>query len=212
MRILFIVCAAMGISFLLIAQTSQQSSSTLSPALVGTATNGQTVIHAHQSEIYMKSNVYVWSEAVRVDNPQMQLKCELLTVEAPKLDKNQGKYNRATAETNVIIDWTDEKGTNHATADKAVYTYALTNIAVPPLELWQTNAFVVLTGNSSVSNAQQGLYRADPIIWDRIRDIIYTSNFQEGIFFQNSTNNPGLFDTKMPNDKTAPKTPRTTPK
>lgn len=212
MRILFITCVALGISFILVAQTSLQSSSTLSPALVGTATNGQTIIHAHQSEINMRSNIYVWSEAVRVDNPQMQLKCELLTVEAPKLDKNQGKYNRATAETNVIIDWVDDKGTNHATSDKAVYTYALTNIAVPPLELWQTNAFVVLTGHSVVTNSQ-GAYRADPIIWDRIRDVISTTNFQEGTFNQNDTNNPGLFDTKMPNDKTAPKTtPRTVPK
>ena len=202
----------MGISFLLIAQTSVQSVSIQSPALVGTATNGQTIIHAHQSEIYMKSNVYVWSEAVHVDNPQMQLKCELLTVEAPKLDKNQGKYNRATAETNVIIDWTDDKGTNHATSDKAVYTYILTNVAVPPQELWQTNAFVVLTGHAVVTNSQ-GAYRADPIIWDRIRDVISTTNFQEGTFNKNDTTNPGLFDTKMPNDKTAPKTaPKTPPK
>ncbi|HWC58233.1 MAG TPA: LptA/OstA family protein, partial [Verrucomicrobiae bacterium] len=144
MRILLIVCAAMGIGFILVAQTSLQTAPTQSPALVGTATNGQTIIHAHRSEIYMKSNVYVWSEAVHVDNPQMRLSSELLIVEAPKLDKNKGKYNRATAETNVVIDWTDDKGTNHATAKKAVYTYILTNVAEPPQELWQTNAFVVL--------------------------------------------------------------------
>jgi len=205
MRILFIACAAMGISFILLAQTTFQSSPTQSPALVGTATNGQTIIHSHQSEIFMKSNVYVWSEAGRVDNPQMQLKCELLTVEAPKLSLGKGKYNRATAETNVVIDWFDDKGTNHATADKAVYTYALTNLAEPPQEIWRTNAFVVLTGNAVVSNAMQGVYRADPIIWDRIRDVIYTTNFQEGVLYPNKTNNSGLFDTQMPNDKPAKK-------
>jgi lipopolysaccharide export system protein LptA len=205
MRILFFICAAFGLSFILVAQTSVQTAPTQSPALVGTATNGQTIIHSHESRIYMKSNVYVWGGAVRVDNPQMQLSCELLTVEAPKLDKNKGKYNRATAETNVVIIWTDDKGTNEATADRAVYTYTLTNTAAAPPEIWETNAFVILTGNPAVSNAQQGVYRADPIIWDRIRDIIYTTNFHEGIFYQNDTNSPGLFDTKMPKEKPAAK-------
>jgi lipopolysaccharide export system protein LptA len=205
MRILLIVCVALGVSFILVAQTTLQTSPTQAPALVGTATNGRTVIHSHQSVLDRRSNVYVWSEKVTVDNPQMQLWCELLTVEAPKLDKDRGKYNRATAETNVVIDWTDDKGTNHATADKAVYTYTLTNLAKPPQELWQTNAFVVLTGNAAVSNAQQGVYRADPIVWDRIRDIIYTTNFHEGVIYHNDTNNPGLFDTKMPKDKPAKK-------
>jgi lipopolysaccharide export system protein LptA len=203
MRILLIVCAALGVSFLLMAQSA--STSTQAPALVGTATNGQTIIHSHQSQIYMNSNVYVWSEDVRVDNPQMQLKCEVLTVESPKIDSEKGKYNRATAETNVVIDWTDDKGaTNHATSDKAVYTYVLTNLAVPPEAQWQTNAFVVLTGNP-VLNSAQGVYRADPIVWDRIRNIISSTNFHEGIIKPTGTNSAGLFDTTSPKPKPAPK-------
>jgi lipopolysaccharide export system protein LptA len=205
MRTLFIACAAMGISYLLLAQTSvQPSSTTEAPALVGTATNGQTIVHSHQSEIFYRSNIYVWRDAVWVDNPQMQLKCELLTVEAPKLDSGKGKYNRATAETNVVIDWFDEKGTNHATADKAVYTYVLTNLAEPPAEMFQTNAFVVLSGNSVLSNTQ-GVYRADSFIWDRIHGTISSTNFKEGVINPNSANTPGLFDSQTPKNKTAPK-------
>ena len=55
----------------------------------------------------------------------MKLRCELLTVKSPELT-NGNKFNLAIAETNVIIDWVDEGGTNHATAAKAVYTYVLT--------------------------------------------------------------------------------------
>jgi lipopolysaccharide export system protein LptA len=203
MRTLLIICAALGASFVLMAQSG--STMTQAPALVGTATNGQTIIHSHQSRIFMRSNVYVWSEAVRVDNPQMQLKCELLTVEAPKIDSEKGKYNRATAETNVVIDWVDDKGaTNHATSDKAVYTYVLTNVAVLPEVQWQTNALVVLTGDPIVANAQ-GVIREDPLIWDRIRDVIYSTNFHEAIINPGGTNSPGLFDTTSPKTKPAPK-------
>jgi hypothetical protein len=184
-----------------------QSGSTMTeaPALVGTATNGQTIIHSHQSEFFMKSNVFVWSEAVHVDNPKMQLKCELLTVEAPKMDSRMGKYNRATAETNVVIDWVDEKGQpNHATADKAVYTYVMTNLAAPPAEKWQTNALVVLTGNPVVTNAQ-GVLIEDPLIWDRIRDVIYSTNAKSVTINPTSTNSSGLFDTTSPKPKPATK-------
>jgi lipopolysaccharide export system protein LptA len=197
------MCAALGASFVLMAQSGPVM--TQAPALVGTATNGQTIIHSHQSQIFMRSNVYVWSEAVRVDNPQMQLKCELLTVEAPKIDSEKGKYNRATAETNVVIDWVDDKGaTNHATSDKAVYTYVLTNVAVLPEVQWQTNALVVLTGNPIVTSPQ-GVIREDPLIWDRIRDVIYSTNFHEAIINPSGTNSPGLFDTTSPKSKPAPK-------
>jgi lipopolysaccharide export system protein LptA len=196
MRILLIFCAILGVSFTLAAQIGAP---TQSPALVGTATNGQTIIRSLQNQIFMKSNVYVWRGNVRVDNPQMKLTCELLTVNAPKEDN--GKYYLAIAETNVVINWWDEKGLNHATSDKAVYTYTLTNVAVPPDERFETNAFVVLTGNPIVTNVQ-GTYRADPIVWDRINDVITSTNFIEGKSNPGQTTNaPGLFDTGVPKAK-----------
>ena len=73
------------------------------------------------AKFYYKLKTYIYRGNVRVDNPQMKLRCELLTVESPEL-KDGNKFNRATAETNVVIDWVDENGTNHATAAKAVYT------------------------------------------------------------------------------------------
>ena len=143
----------------------------------------------------------VYRNNVRVDDPKMKLTCELLTVEAPEV--GQGKFNRAIAETNVVIDWIDQQGLkNHATAEKAVYTYALTNLAVLPATQWQTNALVVLTGNPIVTNPQRR-FEGDPLIWDRVRDIVSSPNFHEMKIYQNETNKNSLFDTTAPKPKPA---------
>jgi lipopolysaccharide export system protein LptA len=192
MRTLLISGAVLGVALVLAAQTNPQPAATESPALVGTATNGPTEIQSRSGQFFLKSNVFVYRGDVRVDNPQMKLTCELLTVEAPKVD--QGKFNRATAETNVVINWWDDKGLNHATADKAVYTYTLTNVATAPDERWETNAFVVLTGNPYVTNSQFS-YRSDPLVWDRINDVITSTNFLEQKINPGQTNTTSLFDT-----------------
>jgi lipopolysaccharide export system protein LptA len=193
----------LGAAFALAAQTDSQSAApTQSPALVGTATNGPTTIQSDAGQFFLKSNVFVYRGSVRVDNPQMKLTCQLLTVEAPKVDS--GKFNRATAETNVVIDWTDDKGPNHATADKAVYTYALTNTAAAPETHWATNAFVVLTGNPVVTNVD-GTYRSDPIVWDRINDVITSTNFLKTEYYPRPTNAPAMFETTPPKTGASPK-------
>ena len=203
MRVLFVLCAVLGTAFVLAAQTnSRPSSPTQSPALAGSETNGPTVIQSDAGQFFLKSNVFVYRGNVRVDDPRMKLTCQLLAVEAPKVDA--GKFNRATAETNVVIDWTDDKGPNHATADKAVYTYSLTNTAAPPAENWETNAFVVLTGNPVVTNVD-GTYRADPIIWDRIKDVITSTNALKMQINPGQTNTPGMFDTKPSKPSASPK-------
>jgi lipopolysaccharide export system protein LptA len=203
MRLFFALCAVLVAGIALAVQTNSQSSaSTESPALVGTATNGPTIIQSDGGQFFLKSNVFVYRGDVRVDNPQMKLTCTKLTVEAPKVDT--GKFNRATAETNVVIDWTDDKGPNHATADKAVYTYTLTNTAPAPDEHWETNAFVVLTGNPVVTNVD-GTYRADPIVWDRINDVITSTNFLTMQVNPGKTNTSGMFETPAPKKSPTPK-------
>jgi lipopolysaccharide export system protein LptA len=196
MRIFFALCAVLGTSLVLAAQTTPQAATTDAPALVGTATNGPTTIRARQCEIHLNTKVAIYREDVHVDNPQMKLTCELLTVEAPTIAV--GKFSRATAETNVVIDWTDDQGTNHATANKAVYTKSITNIAIPPAIQWQTNDTVVLFGNPLVTNPQKGTFEGDPIIWDRITDVITSPNFHQMNINQTSTGSNGLFDTPAP--------------
>jgi lipopolysaccharide export system protein LptA len=201
MRTLLVFCLALGTGYFLIAQTSTGPAASQSPALAGTSTNGQTEIRSDNGgEFHYKLKTYIYRGNVRVDNPQMKLRCELLTVESPEL-ADGNKFNRATAETNVVIDWVDENGTNHATAAKAVYTYALTNLATLPEEHWQTNAVVVLSGDPFVIDGRSNTYQSDPLNWDRINGVISTPNVLDMKFKPNKTNSSGMFDTKMPNDK-----------
>src|SRR5882724_1758858 len=202
MRTLFVLCAVLGVGLVLVAQTTSQSTPSDAPALVGTSTNGPTTIKSRSCEIHLSSKMAIYREDVHVDDPQMKLTCELLTVEAPGV--SEGKFNRATAETNVVIDWIDAKGPNHATADKAVYTYTLTNIAVAPAIQWETNQIVVLTGNPVVTNTQQR-FEGDPLIWDRIKDVVTSPNFHEMKIFQSGTNKNSLFETTTPKPSNPPK-------
>ena len=195
---------ALGACCFLAAQANSQLVPSQSPALAGTSTNGETEIRSDNGgEFYYKLKTYIYRGNVRVDNPQMKLVCELLTIESPEM--KEGKFNRATAETNVVIDWVDENGTNHATAAKAVYTYVLTNLATLPEEHWQTNAVVVLSGNPFVIDGRSNTYRGDPINWDRINGVISTPNVLDMKFKPDKTNSSGMFDTKLPNDKPAAK-------
>ena len=195
MKTFFAFGLAAGAVCLLFMQGHAQPAPTESPALFGTATNGDTEILSDKGgEFYYKLKTYIYRGNVRVYNPQMKLTCELLTIESPEM--NEGKFNRATAETNVVIDWVDDNGTNHATADRAVYTYVLTNLATLPEQHWETNALVVLSGHPYVTN-KIGTWEGDPITWDRIRDVISTPAIQKSTIHP-STNSTGAFGPGAP--------------
>lgn len=210
-KIFWFVCVLAGIACLVRAQTNSLSGSA-SEARTATTSNSPptevrpTDIESRSGQFYLKTNFFVYRGDVHVDNPQMKLTCELLTIEAPTFA--QGKFNRASAYTNVIIDWVDDKGQpNHATSDKAVYTYVLTNTITGADPHWETNAAVVLTGNPVVTNTS-GTFRGDPIIWDRMSDTITSPNMVRMTINQNGTNNsPGFFETPAPSPKSG-----TTPK
>jgi lipopolysaccharide export system protein LptA len=98
----------------------------------------------------------IYHDHVRVDSPEMKLSCEWLAADLPQ---DGGRVTNIVAETNVVIDATDDKGQKmHAAGDKAVYVFALQNGA--------TNETVTLTGSARVENAQ-GWLTGDLIIWDR---------------------------------------------
>jgi len=98
----------------------------------------------------------IYHEHVRVDSPEMKLSCEWLAADLPQ---GGGHVTNIVAETNVVIDATDDKGQKlHATGARAVYAYAVQNGA--------TNETVTLTGSARVEYAQDVL-TGDVIIWDR---------------------------------------------
>lgn len=102
---------------------------------------------------------------VRVDDPQMKLTCARLVADLPQ---DGGHINHIVAETNVVIDFTDDKGqTNHATSDKAVYNFNVQGAV--------TNETVTLTGHAQVENAQ-GTLTGEPIVWNRANDNLIASN------------------------------------
>lgn len=212
MRVYFFICAVLVTPLIVRAQTDSAVITVVTNAPPPAKTNAsaelrQTEIQSKSCQFFMKSNVFVYRDDVRIDNPQMKLTCQLLTVEHPKMT-NGNQFERATAETNVVIDWMDDKGQNHATADKGVYTYVVTNLAMSPgTPILQTNATVVLTGNPVVTNTS-GTFAGDPIIWDRISGVISSPNMRNMIINQGETNTSGLFETPSSKpgktDNTAP--------
>jgi lipopolysaccharide transport protein LptA len=107
----------------------------------------------------------VYHGDVRVDSPQTKLTCAQLTVDFPQ---QGGRINHIVAETNVVIDHTDEKGaTNHITCDRMVYDYKVQDAV--------TNETVTFTGSPQIVDAQ-GTNTADVIVWDRGNGHIRESN------------------------------------
>jgi lipopolysaccharide export system protein LptA len=188
MKIYFAFFLALGAAGFLPVASPAQAAPNEPTALSGPSTTNQTTIRSDNgAEFHYKTKTYIYRGNVRVDSPQMKLTCELLTIEAPEFE--DGKFNRATAETNVVIDWVDNNGTNHATGEKAVYTFVATNLVKLPEKQYSTNSGVVLTGNpyAMVGGAE---LRSDPIIWDRVKDAIYAPKLQETVL----TTKTNLFD------------------
>jgi lipopolysaccharide export system protein LptA len=122
------------------------------------APRAPALIYADSADFDLSGHQVIYHRQVRVDDTQMKLTCEQLVADLPPAG---GRPNHIVAETNVVIDFTDTKGqTNHATGDKAVYTYQEQGGV--------TNVTVTLTGDPQpqVVNAQ-GLQAGDVIIWNR---------------------------------------------
>jgi len=82
----------------------------------------------------------VYHNHVRVTDAQMRLTCEQLTAIFPT---NKAPHlEQVLAETNVVIDFTEQGEKYHVTAAQAVYVYSVVNA--------MTNETVTLTGNPKV--------------------------------------------------------------
>ena len=107
----------------------------------------------------------IYHDNVRVDDPEMKLRCEWLAADLPQTG---GRVTNIIAETNVVIDATDDKGQKmHATGDQAVYAYNVQDGV--------TNETVTLTGNARMEDAQ-GWLTGNSIIWDRARNRLSVPN------------------------------------
>ncbi|HLZ53214.1 MAG TPA: LptA/OstA family protein [Verrucomicrobiae bacterium] len=134
----------------------------------------------------------LYHEHVRVDSPNMKMRCEWLAADLPQTG---GRVTNIVAETNVVIDATDDKGqTMHATGEKAVYVFSVDNGV--------TNETVTLTGNARLETTQ-GWLTGDSIVWDRAHERLSVPSNPKMIFHQAingvaiGTNAP-LVETNLP--------------
>ncbi len=119
-----------------------------------------TEIFSDSANFDLKSRIAVYIGHVRVEDPQMKLTCDLMTARVPV----SGRPDSIVAEQNVVIDATDNEGKPvHATSDKAIYTYRVSN-NIP----YET---IELTGNPQVKSPMFS-GTGDSIFWDRINNTV----------------------------------------
>jgi lipopolysaccharide transport protein LptA len=116
----------------------------------------------------------VYCGHVRVIDGQMRLTCELLTAFFPT--NNARHLERVQAETNVVIDFTDEQGEKyHVTAAQAVYVYNVANS--------MTNETVTLTGSPKITLGTN-FVTGEPLVYtrvNRLKGMLSGSNVQSRI-------------------------------
>jgi len=159
---------------------------------------GPTLISSGSADFDLAGHEATYRGHVRVNNPQMKLVCEQLIADVPQAG---GHVDHLVAETNVVIDFMDNKGqTNHATGDKAVYNYQE--------QSGVTNESVTLTGDPQpqVENAL-GVQSGDVITWDRVNTNIHvriTGNYHM-IYHEKSSD--GTTETNQPAPEKATNSP-----
>jgi lipopolysaccharide transport protein LptA len=157
------------IALLALASDQTLRAQTNKSAVVESATNATVVlpprpraptrIEADRADFDLATREATYFENVRVDDPDMKLHCEWLAANLPQAG---GRVDHIVAKTNVVIDFTDEKGQPvHATGDKAVYSYQVQGGV--------TNETITLTGNPQIEDAL-GTQMGDEIIWDRVNN------------------------------------------
>ena len=129
-----------------------------------TAATTETRISSKTVDFDLKSRQAVYRGDVVVDDPRVNVTCDRLTVRLPT---NGTRIDSIIAESNVVMFILENGATNRATADKAVYTYAV-NAGV-------TNEVLELTGSPMIESPQ-GTWTGTRLIWDRVKDIISGEN------------------------------------
>lgn len=167
-----------------LAQTNMAALGTAAATNAPTART-QTEINADTAEFDLNTRQAVYRGHVNVEDPQAKMTCGQLTLDLPAAGAH---LNRVVAETNVVIDFKDEKGQKyHVTSAKAVYSYKV--------EGSKTNETVTFTGNPRVETAQS-IIESEPMVWDRAKNKFRFFNPRmistEGINKLTGTNGPAL--------------------
>jgi lipopolysaccharide export system protein LptA len=134
----------------------------------------ETEILSESAYFDLKGRTAIYMGDVKVRDPRMDMACELLTVH---MAPSGGKFDSIVAETNVSIDFLDEKGQKvHGTGGKAIYTYyVMGNYTNDVLQLME----------NPVLKTTQGDWYGDIIKLDRVNNTI--SGTHSRMVIRNST-------------------------
>jgi lipopolysaccharide export system protein LptA len=118
-----------------------------------------TVITSDAADFDMNIHQGIYRGHVFVQDPDVKLTCAWLVIDLPESGSH---LNHVLADTNVVVDFTDEKGqTYHVTAARAVYDYKVVDTV--------TNETVTFSGKPKVVTDQSTI-ESEPMIWDRARN------------------------------------------
>lgn len=127
---------------------------------------GATEIISKSAYFNLKARTAIYMGDVRIKDPRMELSCEVLTVKLAT--EGGGKFQNIIAETNVVIEFTDDKGQKiHGTGGKAIYTYNVTST--------YTNDVMELHDNPILQTAE-GNWQGDVITLDRVNGTVKATN------------------------------------
>lgn len=158
----------------------------------------ETHIKSQSSQIDLKTRTMVYIGNVRLNDPRLDMTCELLTARLPA---SGTRVDSIIAETNVVMLVLDKGTTNRATADKAVYIFSV--------KAGVTNEILELTGSPAIETPQV-IMTGTKITWDRGRDNIFAEN-QHMIYKSQTNAAPGEISTNAVSTNGAPETKPTTP-
>lgn len=153
----FLILLVMGVSAVSWAQTNMPL-----PTMPKIAPGQKTVIKAKTGSFDNTTRQLIYIGEVRVVDPRIKLECERLTVSVPE---DGQPLSRLLAETNVVIDFADEKtaAAYHVTAAKALYEFTVVNSVTN-----STVTFTGLPGRKPRVVTAQGVIRSEPLVWDRV--------------------------------------------
>ena len=165
---------------LLVVAASLAQAQTNAPA-AKSVSHEPTVISSDSADFDLNIRRAIYRGNVLVVDPKVRMQCELLVLDLPL---SGGHLKAVNAETNVVIDFIDEKGmTNHITSDRAVYHYSLEGTV--------TNETVTFSGHPNVPPKVEYpdyTITSEPLIWDRAAN--HYIFYNEKMIFHPTTNGP----------------------
>ena len=140
---------------------------TNTPASNARTQHPPTEIDSDAADFDLNAHQAVYRGHVKVVDPQVKLTCGWMIVNLPAAG---GHLNHVVAETNVVVDFSNDKGEKyHVTSAKAVYDYKVVDSV--------TNETVTFTGNPIAETPDYRIF-SEPLVWNRMANRFRFTNMK----------------------------------